>query len=176
LPFLLIGAGNAHHDPAWEQSLLHSLLDQVDRMEWRQGTYRIDDEVPECLLVATSGHDDAQLGARYHAIARAELRLPVLLIRELNRTPPTVDQRAQWLRIARSRVDLHIDSVVGGLHRSSYPRVALLVAGCAEAIKLSAGVSVSQRYLAGVHGRYPRHTSLRRELSEVAARSPLLAQ
>jgi hypothetical protein len=71
---------------------------------------------------------------------------------------------------------LHIDSVVRGQHRSSYPRVALLAAGCAEAIKLSAGVALSQRYLDVVIGRYPRHTAFTRELRESVARSPLLAR
>jgi hypothetical protein len=176
LPFLLIGAGNAHHHPAWEQSLLHDLLNQVDLMDWRHGAFGADDKEPECLVVAASGDDGAPLGVRYHAIARDELRLPVLLIRQLDRTPPTVDQSAQWLRIARTHVDLHIDSVVRGQHRSSYPRVALLAAGCAEAIKLSAGVALSQRYLDVVNGRYPRHTAFTRELFENVARSSLLAR
>lgn len=174
LPFLLIGAGNAHHDPVWEQTLLHTLLDQVDLMGWRHGAYGMDHTMPERLVVAAAGDEDAPLGARYHAIARDELRLPVLLIRELDRTPPTVDQRARWLRIARSSVDLQIDSVVSGQHRTSYPHVALLAAGCAEAIKLSAGAAVSQRYLDVVHGRYSRHTAFARELRDTVARSPLL--
>jgi hypothetical protein len=176
LPFLLIGAGNAHHDPAWEQTLLHSLLDQVDLTGWRHGAYGTHHTVPERLVVAAAGDEDAPLGARYHATARDELRLPVLLIRQLDRTPPTVDQRARWLRIARTRVDLHIDSVVIGQHRTSYPHVALLAAGCAEAIKLSAGVAVSQRYLDVVHGRYSRHTAFARELRDTVARSPLLTR
>jgi hypothetical protein len=87
-----------------------------------------------------------------------------------------VDQRARWLRIARTRVDLHIDSVVIGQHRTSYPHAALLAASCAEAIKLSAGVAVSQRYLGVVHGRYSRHTAFARELRDTVARSPLLTQ
>ena len=176
LPFLLIGAGNAHHDPVWKQSLLHDLLDQVDLIGRRHGAYGIDEDVPQRLLAATSGDGDGPLGARYHAIARDDLRLPVLLIHELNRTPLTVDQRAQWLRIARTRVDAHIDAVVSGQHRTSYPRVALLAAGCAEAIKLSGGAAVSQRYLDVVYGRYPRHTAFIKELSNCTARSPLLAQ
>jgi hypothetical protein len=161
LPFLLIGAGNAHRHPAWEQTVLHGLLDQIDQVGRQHRPL---------------GDEDAALGERYHAIARGDLRLSALLVRELNGTSRTVDQRGQWLRIARARVDSHIDSVVNGQDRLSYPRAARLAAGCAEAIKLSAGAAVSQRYIDVVYGRYPRHTAFTRELRERVAQSPLLAQ
>ena len=52
--------------------------------------------------------------------------------------------------------------------------MAHLAAAAAEAIHLADSPRAATGYLDDLHARYPRHSLFRRELREVAARSPVL--
>ncbi|MGH3499478.1 MAG: hypothetical protein ACRDQA_01045 [Nocardioidaceae bacterium] len=171
LPFLLVGASNAHHDQRWANSLLHELLDRANCVGWRYGSHDSNDDVAETL----SGAVPTPLSRRGTAAPRDRLLLSSLLTEDLDRRPPAPDERERWLQMARHHVDAQVDLVVGGKHRSSYARMAHLAAACAEVLMLAANPAVAHHYRDDLHARYPRHTSFRRELRAIVRQSPLLS-
>jgi len=173
VPFLLVGASNAHHDQRWEQMLLFELLDQANSADWRYDYPESDDGL-DILRRAVSVDPRSGSGERYRAIPRGQSLLSTVFIDALEATSPGSAERHRWLHTARSHVDSQIDTVVGGKHRSAYVRVAHLAAACAEALMLAVDARAAHKYLDDLHGRYPRHSSFRGELRTILVASPLL--
>ena len=103
------------------------------------------------------------------------LLLSALLV-EVGRTSRVLDEPRRWLATASGHVDVRVEAVVSGKHRSTYADAAHLVAASAEAVLLVDGAAAARRLVDAFHARYPRHTLFRRELREVVARSPLLPE
>ncbi|MFN2497436.1 MAG: hypothetical protein ABR608_16280, partial [Pseudonocardiaceae bacterium] len=163
LPFLLIGGSDAAADARWPDLLLFELLERVDSIDW---PYSFDDDLDDFCAALPPGSFSAVIGG--------DLLLSTLLVETLSRQSAGPEQRRQWLDDARAHIDSWVDSVVSGKHRGSYQRIAELAAACAEALALAAGAAAGHAYLNGLHDRYPRHSSFRKELRSAAAKSPVL--
>ena len=161
VPFLLIGASGASLEASWDDSLLFGLLDEANATGWRHEPFASDDGLDRLRTVI----EDQQ---------EAPLLLSELLVGRLERHPPATPDRQEWLQAARRLIDGRIDAVVSAQRRSAYARVAHLAAAAAEAIHLADSPRAATGYLDDLHTRYHRHRLFRRELREVAARSPVL--
>lgn len=161
VPFLLVGASGASLAAVWDESLLLELLDDVNATGWRHEPFTSD-----------VGLDGYRTLIEDHQ--EAPLLLSALLVARLERHPPAAPDREAWLQAARRLIDGRIDAVVGAQHRSAYARVAHLAAAAAEAIHLAHSPEAATGSLDDLHDRYPRHRLFRRELRQVAARSPVL--
>lgn len=160
VPFLLAGGSAASGDRRWPGLLLGDLFTQLDSVDWPRGS---DADLDAFRAVLPAGSLPAV----------ADPLLSSSLV-EVLAPPIGSDRRRQWLHEGRAHLDARVDAAVGGQHRSSYRRVAELAAACAEAVTLADGVPAGRAYLNGLHGKYPRHTSFRKELRSAAAKSPLL--
>lgn len=169
VPALLIGASGAANHPRWRDLLLAELVDDANSVG-RPYAARADDlgDLSDVLAVP------ADIAAQFRGVPADELLLSELLVAAMTEHPAGLGQRAGWMRQARGHVDARVALVVGGKRRSEYQRTAHLVAACAEAVTISQDAPAAQRYLAGVHAGYPRHTSFRKELRAAVTASPLL--
>lgn len=165
VPFLLVGASDAIHDPQWNDLLLFGLLDGANMADWPRSGY---DAVPEPLRSAGEAPE------RFRAFPHDDLLLSALLVDALDRHPFDPDERRQWLDAARRYVEARVHDVVSGQHRGAYQQAAYLAAACAEAVALASGGRTAREFIDSLHARYPRHSAFRRELRPAVAESPLL--
>lgn len=75
------------------------------------------------------------------------------------------DNVLTWcLEIANRRVD----AIVGGQHRGSYDKAALLITACAEVLHMRGEKDRASELLTNVRERYPRHRAFQTELNKVS--------
>ena len=172
VPFLLVGASDASREASWDDSLLLELLDETNVTGWRYESFAGDDGLDRLRAAIENTQVAAPLPRP--TAPHEPLLLSALLVERLERHPPAPPDREAWLQAARRLIDGRIDAVVAAQHRSAYARVAHLAAAAAEAIHLADSPRAATGYLDDLHARYPRHSLFRRELREVAARSPVL--
>ena len=76
----------------------------------------------------------------------------------------SVDQQAlalEWcLAIARKRVQ----AIVGGLHRKSYDKAAVLTAACSEMLRARGDRAGANNFVAEIKAEFPRHSAFQKEL------------
>lgn len=101
--------------------------------------------------------------------------LTELLARALLDRPAGPAERHRWLAAAAATVGERVDAVVGNKHRKAYARVAALVVAHAEALTVAGKASDGPAYIAGVRGKYPRHTAFQGELDTAIHASTLVS-
>ena len=71
------------------------------------------------------------------------------------------EQVLSWcLDVAQQRVD----AIVGNQHRRSYPKAAMLIAACAEVLRLRGKGGEADALLDDVRNRFPRHRAFQADL------------
>lgn len=84
------------------------------------------------------------------------------LLRNASLPQEQQEQNLAWcLEVARQR----IDGIVGGQHRRSYGKAAVLVGACIEVLRLRGNDQAAQTLLDEIRSRFPRHRAFQAELS-----------
>lgn len=66
------------------------------------------------------------------------------------------------LKVARRRVE----AIVGGQHRGSYNKAAVLTVACAEVLRLRGEERAAEAWIQEIRERFPRHSSFQKELRD----------
>jgi hypothetical protein len=64
-----------------------------------------------------------------------------------------------------------VDAIVGGQHRRSYDKAALLITACAEVLGLRGEKDQADGLLVAVCNRFPRHSAFQAELNSAIQRT-----
>jgi len=63
-----------------------------------------------------------------------------------------------------------VDAIVGGKHRGSYDKAALLTVACAEVLRLRGDKAAADTLVNEVRNRFPRHRAFQSELETALQR------
>ena len=81
------------------------------------------------------------------------------------------DQQAAMLAWCLDVAQRRIDAIVSHQHRGSYDRAALLLAACAELLRLLGKAQEAAALLDEVRQRFPRHRAFQAELQTAVRRT-----
>jgi len=79
--------------------------------------------------------------------------------------PLNTDQQAEVLSWCLDTANRRVDAIVGGQHRGSYDKAAMLTAACAETLRLRGEKAQASALLIAVRERFPRHRAFQSELN-----------
>jgi hypothetical protein len=80
---------------------------------------------------------------------------------QVSLSPDRQEQDLSWcLDVAQQRVN----AIVGGKHRRSYDKAAVLTAACAEVLRLRGNREAATAFISEVRNRFPRHRAFQDEL------------
>jgi hypothetical protein len=73
-------------------------------------------------------------------------------------------QQARWLEWCLSIASKRVDAIVGGQHRGSYNKAAMLIGACAETLRARGDIAQADAFIQQARARFPRHRSFIAEL------------
>lgn len=75
------------------------------------------------------------------------------------------EQQEQYLAWCQKVATERVNGIVGGQHRRSYGKAAVLIGACTEVLRLRGNDQAAQMLLDEIRGRFPRHRAFQAELS-----------
>jgi uncharacterized Zn finger protein len=100
-------------------------------------------------------------------IARLERAYPELF----SQVSWSRDQQEKFLAWCLEVAKKRVEAIVGGQHRNSYDKAAVLAAACVEVLRQRGNNREADAFLNGIRTRFPRHRAFQAELNEAVRRS-----
>ncbi len=82
----------------------------------------------------------------------------------LPKVPLSQDKQAEFLSWCLEVAKLRVNAIVSNQHRGSYDKAAVLIAGCAEMLRLWGRDQEAEAILDDVRRGFPRHRAFQAEL------------
>lgn len=132
------------------------------------------DALPTNLAQLWSGRLQARARFDYYGENSGEGGLPKRLERTYAKQLPRASlgktQQKDFLAWCLEAANQRVDAIVGGKHRVSYDKAAVLIAACAETLRLRDKDKEADAVLDDVRNRFPRHRAFLAELDTATQR------
>jgi hypothetical protein len=172
----------------------HQLAADEQVLGW-SGSGNAQGLVVSCFLVGMSGKLPGQLppnltqlwqwglqnsigfaGGANHAEASLVKRLESIYVECLSRVPLSPGKQLEFLSWCLEIAKLRVNTIVSNQHRGSYDKAAVLIAGCAEVLRLGGRDQEAEAMLEDVRLGFPRHRAFQAELKAAVQRMELSLQ
>ena len=172
----------------------HQLAADEQVLGW-SGSDNAQGLVVSCFLVGISGKLPDQLppnltqlwqwglqnsigfaGEADHAEASLVKRLESIYVECLPRVPLSPSKQVEFLSWCLEIAKLRVNAVVSNQHRGSYDKAAVLIAGCAEVLRLGRRDQEAEAMLEDVRLGFSRHRAFQAELKAAVQRMGLSLQ